>query len=169
MIISKLFISRRVSMIRKRGQHIPWIWSAILGIVPLIILSACSGSQNWEAADQFLISDTQSPEYLSPEPTASESLPQSESGNLLDIAKVQPSDETSEVATPPQFEGESDASDAGYLPPKVDTGFPLPDENDSLIELSEPPPPKTSLMASDPSLVNLASGNPQLVEFFAFW
>lgn len=31
------------------------------------------------------------------------------------------------------------------------------------------PPPKTELEATDPSTVNLASGELQLIEFFAFW
>ena len=32
-----------------------------------------------------------------------------------------------------------------------------------------PPEPKTGLEATDPTTVVLASGSPQLVEFFAFW
>lgn len=31
------------------------------------------------------------------------------------------------------------------------------------------PTPKTGLASTDPSTVNLASGEPQLVELFAFW
>jgi len=32
-----------------------------------------------------------------------------------------------------------------------------------------PPTPRLELHASDPTAVNLASGGPTLVEFFAFW
>ncbi len=42
--------------------------------------------------------------------------------------------------------------------------------SDEAAESVEPPPePRTELEATDPSTVMLASGSPQLVEFFAYW
>ncbi len=72
---------------------------------------------------------------------------------------------------PPQNQGSADATpEEGYpapenqLPAPGDQagGYPSPDE-------SYPPPLKTELQATVPSTVNLASGELQLVEFFAFW
>ncbi len=43
-------------------------------------------------------------------------------------------------------------------------------ENTPLPQVEEPrPTPRTGLAATDPISVNLASGKPTLVEFFAFW
>ncbi|OGO65561.1 MAG: hypothetical protein A2Z45_10390 [Chloroflexi bacterium RBG_19FT_COMBO_55_16] len=44
------------------------------------------------------------------------------------------------------------------------TPFPYPEPG-----AGSPPPVKEGLEASDPATVQLASGKPQLVEFFAFW
>ncbi len=72
---------------------------------------------------------------------------------------------------PPQTQGSDNATpESGYpapgnqLPTPGDQadGYPSPDE-------SYPPPLKTELRATNPSTVNLASGELQLVEFFAFW
>lgn len=44
------------------------------------------------------------------------------------------------------------------------------DDSDQAQEPVAPPPePKAGLEATDPSTVMLASGSPQLVEFFAYW
>jgi hypothetical protein len=61
-------------------------------------------------------------------------------------------------------EGESypPPSPAYPAPESEPGGFPSPD-------LDPPPPVKVSLEATDPSTVNLASGELQFVEFFAFW
>ncbi|HLE50649.1 MAG TPA: hypothetical protein VI755_01210 [Anaerolineales bacterium] len=53
---------------------------------------------------------------------------------------------------------ESQALAATYTP------FPYPEPG-----AGDPPPVKEGLEASDPATVQLASGKPQLVEFFAFW
>ena len=62
--------------------------------------------------------------------------------------------------------GESEGYPApGYQfpTPTTDGGaYPSPEEG-------EAPPVKTGLEATDPASVVLASGKPQLVEFFAFW
>ena len=72
---------------------------------------------------------------------------------------------------PPQNQGSYDATPEGGYPAPEDQlpipgdqtgGYPSPDE-------SYPPPLKTELQATNPSTVNLASGELQLVEFFAFW
>jgi len=53
----------------------------------------------------------------------------------------------------------------GYPAPTQATGFePYPSP-----EQESAPPVKTGLEASDPSTVVLATGKPQLIEFFAFW
>jgi hypothetical protein len=36
-------------------------------------------------------------------------------------------------------------------------------------EAASPPPPRDEIIATDPTTVALASGEVQLVEFFAFW
>ena len=55
---------------------------------------------------------------------------------------------------------------------------PVPTQEQSAAQEPEPqidepaevkPTPKSGLVATDPTTVNLASGEPKLVEFFAFW
>jgi len=43
-------------------------------------------------------------------------------------------------------------------------GYPYPEP-----EQKVPPPVKTELEATNPAMVNLSTGEPQLIEFFAFW
>jgi hypothetical protein len=43
------------------------------------------------------------------------------------------------------------------------------DSDEAAEPISLPPEPKAGLEATDPSTVMLASGSPQLVEFFAYW
>ena len=65
-----------------------------------------------------------------------------------------------------QASGEEEGYPApGYQFPTPTTAggaYPVPEQG-------EAPPVKTSLEATDPATVVLASGKPQLVEFFAFW
>jgi len=69
---------------------------------------------------------------------------------------------------PPDVDSESQVEgypSPGYLWPTPTTNsaaYPSPVE-------AAPPPLKIGLEATDPSTVVLASGKPQLVEFFAFW
>ncbi|MGD8633869.1 MAG: hypothetical protein PVF85_09890 [Anaerolineales bacterium] len=47
------------------------------------------------------------------------------------------------------------------------TPVPTPSEEEVLTDAK--PTPKQGLVATDPTTVDLASGGPKLVEFFAFW
>ncbi len=46
--------------------------------------------------------------------------------------------------------------------------YPVPQDSQSVVEI-ETPTIKEGLVATNPALVNLASGEPTFVEFFAFW
>lgn len=67
----------------------------------------------------------------------------------------------------------TDHEDQGDVDSDVDVG--LDEDTDAAEEpvAEEPvapkPDPKSGLEASDPATVMLASGSPQLVEFFAYW
>jgi hypothetical protein len=71
-----------------------------------------------------------------------------------------------------EMEVEDDPAAEGYPAP----GYQVPTSTPALQpepypgpQEAAPPPVKTELEATDPSTVNLASGEPQLLEFFAFW
>ena len=139
----------------KRSSLQMMLWICFAGI---LILTACSNS-------------------AAPEPT-----------QTVEVQKTQPQEEsptqapadtatTTSIITeqgypaPPQNQGSVEVTPKeGYpapenqLPTSGDQagGYPSPDE-------SYPPPLKTELQATVPSTVNLASGELQLVEFFAFW
>lgn len=80
--------------------------------------------------------------------------------------------ETEERYSAPEFNQSTQEPilDDGYPAPEAQLqpvensggGYPSP-------ELAYPQPLKTGLVATAPSAVNLASGELQLVEFFAFW
>jgi len=62
------------------------------------------------------------------------------------------------------------ASETSALP--VESDAPAPDSEQAAPVEQEPAPPfevRQGLAATDPATVNLASGTPTLVEFFAFW
>lgn len=85
------------------------------------------------------------------------------------------SESASVVATessPPVVEAGSDVESAASNPatqPAVDITPPAASEDPAEAEVSVKPTPRPDLHASDPSTVSLASGQVQLVEFFAFW
>ena len=142
----------------------------ILGIcfVGLLILTACSGSDTPEPAPGIETREVQVNELPSTQaPTetdqatdiATEEVPpdptfdQTESDTTPEEGYPSPGDQLSGYPVP----GE------GYPPPDSQTGgYPSPGEG-------QPPPVKTALEATNPSTVSLASGDIQLVEFFAFW
>lgn len=65
--------------------------------------------------------------------------------------------------TQPQGQSPTQAPEDQLPTPGDQTGgYPSPSE-------SSPPPLKTELQATNPSTVNLVSGDLQLVEFFAYW
>ncbi len=80
-------------------------------------------------------------------------------------------------AQPGTSTGLLEPSDA-YPPPTAESkpiptlAYPAPQEESEVAATSpeeEAPPPKTQLEATPPDSVNLASGEVQLIEFFAFW
>lgn len=89
-------------------------------------------------------------------------------------AKVIPTPEVVEEKIPATLElvevGELESEGypgPGYAPPPQTAGsdgYPYPSPEGAV-----PPPVKTGLEATNPSMVNLATGKPQLIEFFAFW
>jgi len=66
--------------------------------------------------------------------------------------------------------GETGEQDGAYPAPAsnaiVHQAYPAPEEEAAAIQVT---PRGNDLVATDPSTVNLASGQPQLVELFAFW
>lgn len=69
------------------------------------------------------------------------------------------------TAEPIAIEQEDDEA-APAMQEATPTQEPEP-ESDQVSEVV--PTPKAGLVATDPTTVNLASGEPKLVEFFAFW
>ena len=84
-------------------------------------------------------------------------------------------------ASPRESLPPSEAEEQLSLPtaPSASAETPIPAEAGTSLELAptgQPPvteqvrpPVRTELAATDPATVNLASGKPTLVEFFAFW
>ena len=124
----------------------------------LLILAACSTSASTEATQAVEVQETQ---------------PQEESPTQA------PADTTTATAivteqgypAPALGQGSDEATPEGGYPAPEDQlptpgnqtdGYPSPGA-------AYPPPVKTELQATNPSTVNLASGELQLVEFFAFW
>ena len=64
----------------------------------------------------------------------------------------------------PTATGEGYPAPQSQAPAATYTPFPYPGPG-----AEKPPAVKEGLEASDPAMVQLASGKPQLVEFFAFW
>ena len=134
----------------------------MLGIllVGTLIISAC-GSQQTPAAT---VDEAAAMEEIL-EPTV-EVAPTEAPADLLSTTDV----EQPNASPTDSLEVDSEAQDEGYpapgyqwRTPTTNSGaYPSPGE-------AAPPPVKTGLEATHPSTVILASGKPQLVEFFAFW
>ena len=132
------------------------------GFMLIFVLSACSGTSNSEAS-QNLITETKT-QATQPEPVATTEVPAG--------TNTEAPTETEEGYPPP-------ASDQSTQEPTLEEGYPAPEaqspnpedsaEGYPSPELASPPPLKTELIATNPSTVNLSSGELQLVEFFAFW
>lgn len=73
--------------------------------------------------------------------------------------------------TAPQVLAPSDPQAGGESDTAVDSAQPAQDpvELDAPVEGNQQPEPRQGLEATDPGSVVLASGQPQIVEFFAFW
>jgi len=134
----------------------------MLGIllVGTLFISACSSQQTPAATEEeaAAMEDILEPTI---EVVPTESPAEIQSSADVEQPNASPTD-------PP--EADSEAQDEGYPAPgyqwptpTTDGGaYPSPGE-------AAPPPVKTGLEATNPSTVVLASGKPQLVEFFAFW
>ena len=134
----------------------------MLGIllVGTLIISAC-GSQQTPAAtvDEAAAADE------IPEPALEIALTEAPAETLSGADVEQPNVSPTD---PPDVDRE--AQDEGYPAPGYQ--WPTPTTNSGAYPgpgEAAPPPVKTGLEATNPSTVVLASGKPQLVEFFAFW
>ena len=115
-----------------------------IGFMLIFVLTACSGTAQPDSTQEH----TPESEIQATQP---EPLPPTE---------VPTATNTEE---PTETEEGYPAPVAPFLPlVNSGNGYPSP-------ELAYPPPLKTGLEATDPSVVKLVSGELQLVEFFAFW
>ena len=89
-------------------------------------------------------------------------------GSLVDAPDSASGEQVSHDAAPVPDDDAGDdlvddaASSEGKDQPDMDT-------DEAAEPIAPPPPLKAGLEATDPSTVMLASGSPQLVEFFAYW
>jgi proline-rich tail region repeat protein len=116
----------------------------IIGVICLILIIGCSGPQKSNEAI----------ESVAPElPSAS-----AEPSQII-IVEI-PEEPTQEITT------ESSPLPVGTEKhPDITDGSP---ESTQIIQPTQPAV-KSGLVATNPSLVQLSAGKPQLVEFFAFW
>ena len=132
----------------------------ILGIcfAGLLILTACSTSSSPEAKQTVEVQETQPQEESPTQATA-------DTATTIAIVTGQ-----GYPAPAPDLGSDEATPEVGYPVPEDSLpkpgnqtgGYPSPGE-------AYPPPVKTEQQATNPSTVNLASGELQLVEFFAFW
>jgi len=80
--------------------------------------------------------------------------------------QVDPDDPSADIASQQQ-EG-ADGAPVGNVEASEGEAAPTPVPPESA-PADVKPTPRPELSATDPSTVNLASGNPQVLEFFAFW
>lgn len=133
-----------------------------IGFVLIFVLTACSGSTKPEPT-QELAQETKIQE-IQPEPLSPTEVPTATNTEAAtETEEGYPAPASDDSAQIPSLE-EGYPPPEAQLPPAENSagGYPGP-------ELASPPPLKTELVATDPSTVNLASGELQLVEFFAFW
>ena len=118
---------------------------ALIGLILLLSLAACSGSGNLPTQ----AAATQAPVGVGE--TEAVTPPEGDPGG-------EPSDteETAVIAIPTETDGAA-------LPEET------PATGEIATEAAAPLPVRAELEATDPSTVQLASGGVQLVEFFAFW
>lgn len=139
-----------MNTIIKRFDLRPWM---VVLVVILVGLSACTGRQ----LPTEVLSVVETPAELSPAPASPENAQpeQLDSGAEPDTGPAEPT---------PVPENPANADVAGPVPatstPESSTPAPAPREFT---------PSDDPLQASDPGSFRLASGEVQLVEFFAFW
>lgn len=132
------------------------------GILMIFVLVGCSGSESPEITQELIETDELTP--TQPAPTSIAEKPIATDTNL-------PSETEIGYPAPGLDQGTQESIlDQGYPAPEIELspagddsgGYPSPQQ-------AYPPPIKTGLVATNPSTVNLASGDLQLIEFFAFW
>ena len=134
----------------------------LIGFTFIFFLAACSGNPTPIETQSQVEPPTQ------PTPnTPTAALPNETNPPEPTEADIGYPDPESQVGYPYPAPGEDGSpqenQDPESFPPTP--GYPSPDN-----EVNEPAPVlKTELEATDPSTINLASGEIQLVEFFAFW
>jgi hypothetical protein len=134
----------------------------MLGLLLLgtLFISACSSQQTPAATEEQAAAME---EILEPtiEAAPTEADAEIQSSTDVEQPNASPTD-------PPEVD--SEAQEEGYPAPGYQ--WPTPTTNAGAYPSpgeASPPPVKTGLEATNPSSVVLASGKPQLVEFFAFW
>ena len=135
----------------------------LIGIVGIILISACGGNQMQEAPQAQVDAPTQALQF-----TPTLILPSAEDSSTPNASEGVGMDAESQTESPypsPEEGGYPFPEDQSVEAPLLNEGYPSPD--DSFVEPM--PVLKTKLEATDPFMVNLASGEIQLVEFFAFW
>jgi hypothetical protein len=125
----------------------------LIGIAGVFLLSACNGGSAPNGTETQVEQPTQAPQII-PQvvlpTTTSTALPTvSESGY--------PEPQLQDGYPSPEFQDPEPASPT--------SGYPSPEEGLA----ATVPALKTEMQATNPSTVSLASGDIQLVEFFAFW
>lgn len=134
----------------------------LYGFVGVFLISACSGSQIPETPQAQAESPTQvlqiTPTLALPPEADLAILTASEAGDMI-------SQSQDGYPYPAPEEGYPSSEDQSLETLPLTEGYPSPD--DSFV--ATVPVLKTELEATDPSTVNLASGEIQLIEFFAFW
>ncbi len=141
----------------------------------LLILAACSTSVTPEPTQAVEIQETQPQEESptqAPADTATATAIVTEQGYPAPPQNQGSDESNSEGGYPAPEDKQPTPGDqiGGYPAPENQLpspgnqtgGYPSPSEGN-------PPPVKTELQATNPRRVNLASGELQLVEFFAFW
>lgn len=154
-------------MLRKKIFNKKFLFASLV-IVLIPILNACSASAEIISPEPPIISDAAtsvSTQTVAPEPTQPETSekfgndsPADSNPDKYDLTSFVELNQTTPNQISDETDGLESAGDSsqqrGQEPPA---------------ELLDPPPLKTALVASDPITFKLASGSPQLVEFFAFW
>lgn len=133
---------------RKQLRLLPFLF-----LIGLLLLVACSTGQS--PTEETTVTETAE---VAPTEVPTEVEPTEAEQEIVATPTDLPEEEEAEI--------ETEVYPApGYPPPTQSTDFePYPSP-----EQESAPPVKTQLEASDPATVVLATGQPQLIEFFAFW
>jgi hypothetical protein len=138
----------------KKRKYPLLIFGLLLGLALLMV--ACSGSSTQEAVEN--------------------NEPEQDNQVVLPVSETKPANENETIVEEaedsyPTPEEEANVDAEAYPVPEVQptantTGdaYPVPEE-----QAAKPTPRGSDLVATNPTSVNLASGQLQLVEMFAFW